>query len=294
MLQTLHVPMPGNIDVRYGFSLNGSVVDLVAVNQRTSGPRILVFRVNAETRTLVRVDDNRILTGRGTGGTLFQSPKNGKLYFVLTSDEDEGRRVRQYELFETAGGRIGGRKVRGWKLGSQEGAVGDDETGKIYIAQEDRGIWEVGGEPTDPTPGRLVIRVGEHGLRADVEGLTIYKRSASTGYLIVSNQSRDAYEVYSRGPAHEHLGHFSVASGHATDGIDVTNMDLGPRFPAGLFACHSEWFVPGAALRCPVLVTSFEQVARAAGLEVDTSWDPRRGAAVASHGPGVNSRGGKP
>jgi len=265
-IQSLQAGKPGNIDLRYGFPLAGKKVDVVAFNQRDDD-EIWVYAVAAATRTLRRVDDGRIRTAMNYGGTLFRSPKTGKLYFVTTAV-----RTEQYELSDGGSGKVAGRKVRSWRTGLCEGAVGDDEAGVIYLAQENKGVWAVGGEPTDPAPGRLVVRTGENGLQPDVEGLAIYHASARGGYLLVSSQGSNAFKVYRRGGAHEFLGTFTVHGARDTDGIDVTNVALGAAFPKGLFACHTD---SGGR---PVLLTPWERIAKAVAppLKIDTTRRPRK------------------
>jgi len=266
-IQSVPAGHPGNIDLRYGFPLGGAKVDVVAFNERRAD-QVWVYAVDPATRKLRRVDDGKIDTGSNYGGTLYRSVKTGKLYFLTTC-----RTAEQYELFDNGAGKVAGRKVREWKIGYTEGAVGDDEAGKIYTGEEGRGVWEVGGEPNDPTPGKLVAPVGSHGLRPDVEGLAIYHLPGGKGYLLVSNQSRDRFNVYRRTGAHEYLGTFSVQGAGDTDGIDVTNAALGPGFGKGLFACHS-----GTLGRCPVILARWDDVAAAVTppLKVDTSRDPRK------------------
>ena len=100
--------------------------------------------------------------------------------------------------------------------------------------------------------GKLVIKVGENGLKADVEGLTIYSLDNGEGYLIASSQGNSTFKVYERSSNHTFVGTFVVKHAKATDGIDVTNVNLNPHFTKGLFACHS-----GADRPYPVLLTSW-------------------------------------
>jgi 3-phytase len=150
--------------------------------------------------------------------------------------------------------------------------VADDEAGLIYISEEAKGVWQVGGEPEDRTPGQLVIKVGEHGLTGDVEGLAIYHRPERAGYLIVSNQGSNNFQVYQRSKPQEFVGTFAIEGAQQTDGIDVCNANLGPSFPKGLFACHT------GEKGCPVLLVRWEAIADsvAGTLQVDTTWDRRK------------------
>ncbi|MFO0876289.1 MAG: phytase [Gemmataceae bacterium] len=250
-LQTLEAKQPGNIDVRTGFLLGKERVDIVAFNQRADS-HLVVYRVDPATRRLIRVDNGAIATGENYGGTLYRSPKTGKYYFVVTSKPGL---VTQIELNNDGKGRVGGEKVRTWRIGKTEAAVADDETGQLYIADEERGVWQVGGEPGDPTPGRLVIRRGEHGLVGDVEGLALYPQPGGAGYLVVSNQRASDFKVYQRGPGHAYVGTFRVQGARDTDGLDICSANLGPRFPRGLFACHT-------ATKGAILLVPWEAIAR--------------------------------
>jgi 3-phytase len=246
-LQAIEAPGAGNIDVRGGFALGGRRVDIVALNQRENGPGIAVHVVDPATRALRRADDGRIRTGENYGGALYRSPRTGKVYFLTTAISAS---CEQYELFDDGAGRVAGRKVRSWRIGTCEGAVGDDAAGKIYVAEEAKGVWEVGGEPEDPTPGRLVIRTGENGLTADVEGLAIHPNVGGASALVVSNQSCDNFKVYrlpgcgapgrDANRAFEFLGTFAVEGARDTDGIDIAATNLGGPFTSGLFACHTD------------------------------------------------------
>lgn len=267
-LQMIPARHPGNIDVRYGFPLGKGKVDIVVHNQRDD-TKIVVYKVDAKTRRLERVDNDAIRTSENYGGTLYRSPKTGRFYFVTTAKKGD---AEQYELADDGTGKVRGKLVRNWRIGKSEAAVADDEAGLIYISGEDKGIWAVGGEPDDPTPGKVVIKLGENGLTGDVEGLALYHLPAGAGYLIVSNQGRSNFKVYQRSGKHEFVGTFTVEGAQKTDGIDVCNVNLGPRFPKGLFACHT------GEKGCPVLLVGWDAIADsiAGGLKVDTSWDWRK------------------
>jgi len=267
-IQTLPAGKPGNIDLRYGFPLGGKKVDIVAFNQRSSGYGVGVYAVEAATRKLRRIDGGGVKSGPNYGGCLYRSRGSGKLYFITTSTST----VEQHELFDGGGGTIAGRKVRSWQIGLAEGAAADDETGRLYIGEERKGVWEVGAEPGDPAPGRLIARVGEHGLRGDVEGVAIYHMPGGKGYLIVSSQGSNCFKVYRREGGHGFVGTFSVRGARDTDGIDVTAAALAGPFAKGLFACHTD-----SAGR-PVLLTPWERIARSITppLVIDTSCAPRQ------------------
>ncbi len=274
LLQSLPAEEPGNVDLRYGFSLEGERVDIVAYLQGRAEPSVVVLAVDPGTRALRRVDAGAIGAGRGAGGALYRSARTGRFYFFKTLEGHLRGSVEQIELFDDGRGRVDGRKVREWRAAGCEGAVADDETGKLYIAEEDVGIREVGAEPEDPALGEIVIRVGENGLAADVEGLALYRLPGGDGYLVASNQSQNDFKVYRRAGAHAYVGTFTLQGVLHPDGIEVVSAPLGPSFPKGLFANHTD---RAAGRGSPVMVTRWDSIAGALGLAIDTSTDPRAG-----------------
>lgn len=267
------VGQPGNIDIRYDFLLAGARVDIVAVNDRNNR-RIHVYRVDPALRQLVRVDAGNLGTAPNYGICLYRSTSG--TYYAFTTSESGA--IEQYELYERGGGHVGAIWVRGWSFGTiTEGCVCDDETGAAYFGQEDVGIWKLGAGPWEPVSALKIAAVGDSGLTADVEGLTIYYAAGGQGYLIASSQGSDNVKVYQRQPPHAYLRTVKVAGVKNTDGIDVTNVGLGPAFPAGLFAVHND-----SLARKTIEVCAYQDM----GLLVDTLyWDPRRAGPVSAGAP---------
>ncbi len=276
-LQTIPNPKPGNIDVRYKFPFNGKTVDIAAFNQRKDGLhnpddpgyRIMVYIVNPDTRQLTRIDDGSIKTGKPNGGTLYHSRLTEKFYFFMTSEKLNGR-IEQIELFENDKGSVSGKKVRSWELGGCEGVVADDENGVLFISQEDIGVWMVDAEPDADTTCQLIAKIGDNGLMDDVEGLALYKFSEKGGYLIVSSQSRHRFFIYNRDGQHEYVGSFAIQDVMETDGIEVTNVNLGDLYPSGFFLCHTD---PEPS---PVIGVAWDKIAKAINLRIDTIRNPRQ------------------
>jgi 3-phytase len=271
-VQSIPTPKPGNIDLRCGIPLGRGTADLVAFNQRQGESLVKVYAVDPADGTLRRVDDGSIVTDPGYGGCLHRSPRDDRLYFIKTF-KDSGI-VEQVELFDRGDGVIQGAQARFWEIGQCEGVAAHDASGTIFIAEEKLGVWAVGGDPADPTPGKLAARVGENGLAADVEGLAVLPLSDSEGYLLASNQGADNFHVYRFGDAFEFLGAFAIEGAEHSDGIDVSGVALDHRFPMGIFTCHTVG-VAGGVKRCPVLVNSWQDIAEALGIDPGPPLDPR-------------------
>lgn len=120
-----------------------------------------------------------------------------------------------------------------------EGCVVDPRSGKVFVGEEDAGIWRFDAAPNAPVAGELVAPVDGRHLIADVEGLAIAPAGTDGGYLIASSQGDNAYAVYEL-PSMKPLGRFRVAVGNfgsteGTDGIELALGDFGPNFRGGLF-----------------------------------------------------------
>src|SRR5690606_2509424 len=99
------------------------------------------------------------------GLCMYRSAKTGN-YYVIINDTDGV--VKQWQLLDAGNGKVGVELVREFKLESQtEGCVADDETGDLYIGEEDVGIWKYAAEPgaaiTDGHEARVAVDTVEDG-----------------------------------------------------------------------------------------------------------------------------------
>ncbi|HEY3963489.1 MAG TPA: phytase [Planctomycetaceae bacterium] len=252
VLQSLSAAKPGNIDIRQNVKIDGRISDIVVVNQRTQGYKLLVYRIDRQTRKLERLDEGHCATDPNYGGCLYHSGKTQRLYFICTSETGA---VEQLELAGNGNGGVQVKKVRNLMIGKCEGAVADDHAGSLFIAEEKNGVWKFDAEPDAPATGSLVAKVGEHGLKGDVEGLALWRRDGDAGAVLVSDQGRNRVLAYGRAAPHEFIGEFAIAGAVQTDGIELCQANLGPRFPGGVFVCHTD-----RAPR-PLLLTPWPQIA---------------------------------
>jgi 3-phytase len=278
-----------NVDVAYGFELGRAATDLAVVSD-PHNDRLVIFRIDRRTRWLEDVTDaanEPVFTPPGEhpepkraalGLALYSSPRTGRLYAFVTR---QGRgEVVQLELLDGGGGRVKTRRVRSLALSAPEGVnpqaegmVADEDAGVLYLAQENVGISKFPAEPDGGEAGTLVDAVAPRGrgLRADVEGLTIYRGAGGTGYLIASSQGDSTFAIFSLAEDNRYLGSFRVADGEAIDGAERTDgaaavgVPLGPRFPAGLLVVQDGSDKPGKRKHHTTnfKFVEWEQVARA-------------------------------
>jgi 3-phytase len=268
---------PNNVDIRYNFPLGGQRVALVVTSDRTTDA-LRAYKVDPTTRRLEHVSARRMSVGIGLYGLcMYRSPSTGKYYAF---DSDSSGTLQQWELFDDAG-KVDARKVRQIAVGTTtEGCVADDETGALYIAEEDVAIWRYDGEPSTGTTRTKVDGVGAGRLVADVEGLSIYYGGGGSGYLVASSQGSNSFVVYDRRPPHAAVKTFTVDAGTVdavsyTDGLDVLSTPLGAAFPEGVFIAQDDRNDSGNQ---NYKLVPWGRVARAGttSLTVDTGWDPRQ------------------
>jgi 3-phytase len=249
-LQVLHEQKHlNNVDLRYGMPLAGGFpdgtkherVDLVGVGNQ-SDRSLLFFKIHPGTRRLESAGEIGALGIVPYGSCMYRSTKSGKTYYFVN---DRSGVTQQWELRDGGSGAIAGTKVREFDVGTQvEGCVADDALGKLYIGEEQVGIWKYGAEPGDGATRTAVDRTGRGGhLTADVEGLAIYDAGEGRGYLLASSQGSNTFVIYERGGSNGYVGTFRIADGAVdgvsdTDGIEVTSAALGPAFPKGLFVAQ--------------------------------------------------------
>ncbi|WP_016951595.1 phytase [Anabaena sp. PCC 7108] len=269
LLQTVN---PGdirynNIDLQYGFQLGDEKIDIAVASDR-GNDKLVIFKINPNSTDgnyLEDITDSNIGTifqaapfdppyepsSRSSYGlTIYRSPFTND-YYVFTGRRETGD-IAQLKLIDLGNGTIGAERVREFTVPTindidpqTEGMVVDQETGFLYIGQENVGIWKYNAEPNSgDNTGILIDQVKDLGgsnLVADVEGLTIYYGANGTGYLLASSQGDNTFAAYTREGNNEFLGRFAIGNNGAidsvqeSDGADVINVPLGSNFPYGLF-----------------------------------------------------------
>lgn len=234
---------PNNVDVLYGFNLQGRPTDLAVLTTRADRARGLQFwAIDSQTRQLSDVTQGGTLPvvpgDEPYGCCGYRNPRTGAAYVFVTAKSGA---VEQYELSVNLAERVDAERVRAFQFKfTVEGCVADEELGVVYFGEETRGIWKVAAEPSPHLPPVLMAKVGENGLRQDVEGLAIYSGPNGSGYLIVSSQGNNTFKIYERGEPHRFVTTIAPVAGkfgdvEETDGIAVSNRALPPLFPKGLF-----------------------------------------------------------
>ncbi|NMY70835.1 phytase [Pseudomonas sp. WS 5414] len=235
LLQELAVGRLNNVDVRPNFKLGEQAVDLAVASNRDHNS-LSLFAIDRASGELREAGEIATPLKDIYGICLFQ-PASGELYAIAN---DKDGTFLQYRL-SAPSGIAQGELVRQFKVASQpEGCVADDQRQRLFLGEEDVGVWALDARPEQPATLHSVIKVGGL-LQADVEGLALYQSSARD-YLVISSQGNDSYLVLDAEPPYASHGAFRVSlnaqagidGASETDGLEVTSANLGGPWSQGL------------------------------------------------------------
>jgi 3-phytase len=207
---------------------------IVAASDRSdeANAHIALFRLDSATARLLPLGRVPAGPGEAYGMCLWATP-GALTAFIIIKDGT----IRQVQLDPAA---ATGRIVRRMKVPTQaEGCVVDPRTARLYVGEEDAGIWRFDARASADARGTLIARVDGRRLFADVEGLAIAAEgSGNGGYLVASSQGDNGFALW-RLSDERFAGRFRVVAGRlgateATDGIAITLGYFGPDFPDGV------------------------------------------------------------
>lgn len=242
---------PNNVDIAYGLVLNGKPVDIAVTTERFTH-KLRVFSL-PDMKAIDQGGIDVFEGERGEGyrdlmGVALYTARDGKIYVVVgrKTGPQNGSYLWQYLLSDNGKGSVAGTLVR--KFGEYSGkkeieaiAV-DNEMGYIYYSDEQFGVRQYAADPK--AGNKQLALFATNGFKEDHEGISIYKLSDTTGYILVSDQGANRFQIFSRegtrDNAYEHrlLKVVDVAA-KQSDGSDVVSMPLNEVFKHGLFVAMS-------------------------------------------------------
>ncbi|MBV4551960.1 phytase [Pseudomonas sp. SWRI102] len=235
LLQELPVGRLNNVDVRSGFKLGIQTVDLAVASNRDRNS-LSLFTIDRASGELREAGEIPTSLKEIYGICLFQ-PAEGELYAFANGKDG---RYLQYRLNATHD-IVTGELVRQFNVDSQpEGCVADDQRQRLFLGEEDVGVWAMDARADQPSTLTSVIKVGPQ-LHADVEGIALY-RNAGHDYLVVSSQGNDSYVLLDAEPPYTVRGALRVGlnataridGASETDGLEVTSVNLGGPWSQGM------------------------------------------------------------
>ena len=240
-LQSFATGRLNNVDLRHDIRVADDLVTVAAASNRSDN-----------SIALYTIDSNGVVKAYGgiaTGlaevyGLCNYRDQDGNLY-VFVNDKD-GRFQQWHVRYDAQEKGFSGNLVRRFITHSQpEGCVVNDKTQRIFVGEEDAGVWVTSAKPDGGDTLQPVIKVNEldpeSPLIADVEGLAIYQASRQD-YLIISSQGNDSYLVLDALPPYQYRGRFRIGmnieagidGASETDGLDVVSAALPGPFAEGM------------------------------------------------------------
>jgi 3-phytase len=250
--KVLGLRRPNNVDIEYGLPLAGARVDIAVVTERLANA-IRVFRLPE----LTPIDGGGILVFEGEalrdpmGVALYKRARDGAIFAVVgRKTGPSGSYLWQYRLEDDGTGKVKATRVRAFGAfsggqGEIEAIAVDDALGYVYYSDEWAGVRKYRADPDAPAAATELALFGTTGFQEDREGISIYTIGDGTGYILVSDQQANQFQVFPRegsgGDPHAHPRVKTVrVSTIESDGSEVTSAGLGERFPEGLFVAMSE------------------------------------------------------
>jgi 3-phytase len=243
---------PNNVDIAFGLQLNGKPVDVAVTTERMTHKLRMFSLPDMKAVDKGGIDVFAGETGpeyRDLMGIAIYTNKKGQLYAIVgrKNGPTAGGYLWQYLLEDDGTGNVKASLVR--KFGKYSGkkeiesiAV-DNELGYVYYSDEQTGVRQY---YADPEKGDQELAIfGTSGFKADHEGISIYKLTDTTGYILVSDQGANRFQIFSREgtkaqPFDHKLMKIANVTAQQSDGSDITAVPLNSTFKHGLFVVMSD------------------------------------------------------
>ncbi len=243
---------PNNVDLAYGVMIGGKPTDVAVVTERYAN-RLRVYRLP----DMAPVDGGGLPVFTGElardcmGIALYTRASDGAVFAIVSRSDYQAPLqgyLHQYRLIDDGMGTLRAvftRSFGEWSGKKEVEAIAvDNELGFVYYSDENYGIRKYHADPAADDADEQLAVIGLDGFAEDREGISIYRTGTGTGYILISDQQKNAFRIYRRegeaGKPHTHTFLKSIdVSAIESDGSEVTNAALGPQFPNGLFVAMS-------------------------------------------------------
>jgi len=245
-LSICNLSRPNNIDVEYGFMFRNAAIDIAVFTERGRDMIRVISLPDCkfiDNGGIPVFEDDSQRAPMGIG--LYKDKKNDIYAFVGRKDGPSEGYIYQYKLFGKDSFVVA-QKVR--SLGKYSGKkeiesiVVDDELGYVYYSDEKVGVRKY---YADAEMGNKELALfARSGIKEDHEGLSIYPEKNGSGYIILSDQKANKFQLFTRNGTndnpHDHqLVRIVDACTKSSDGSDILNMPLSDAFPNGIFVAMS-------------------------------------------------------
>lgn len=244
---------PNNVDIAYGLVVAGDTLDIAVTGERfTHNMRIFSLP------DMKPIDGGGIPVFEGETGVefrdlmgvaLYKRPSDGAIFAIMgrKTGPTDGSYLWQYLLEGTAEGTVKATLVR--KFGNYSGikeieaiAV-DHELGYVYCSDETVGVRKYYADP-DKGNDELAL-FGTTGFTNDHEGISIFNSGEGKGFILVSDQQANQFQIFAREGSAENPHEHNVlkvikVSTNESDGSEISNVAFNATFKNGIFVAMSD------------------------------------------------------
>lgn len=240
---------PNNVDIAYGLMIGGKSYDVAITTERESN-MMRIFSIP----DMKPLDNGGIPVFEGEterdpmGIAIYTRPSDKAIFAIVgRKTGPSGTYLWQYHLTDSGSGTVSANVIRtfGSFSGKKEieAIAVDNELGFVYYSDEQVGIKKYIADPAAKNNDELAL-FGESGFTADHEGIAIYKKTATTGYILVSNQQANTFMVFPREGVNGNPNNYPLLAEIPTstiecDGADATSVNLGGSFSNGMLVAMS-------------------------------------------------------
>ena len=240
-----NIERPNNVDVEYGFKLNDSTTTDILVFTEREKQQIRVFSVPdmqpLDNGGFPVFEDEALLENRlPMGISLYKSPKDSAIYAIV--GRKTGPKTGYLYQYVLKADSIGLKSKLVRKFGSFslkkeiEAIAVDDQNGFVYYSDEGVCIKKYHAEPS--MGDEEISCFGGDYFSEDIEGIAIATYADGHGYLIVSNQQKGEFNIFSR-QDNSFIKAVNLTT-LETDGCEVVTVPLNNQFPNGLFVAMND------------------------------------------------------
>ena len=161
--------------------------------------------------------------------------------------------------------------------GESEGCVFDDENQVLFISEEEtNGVLKAYDLSIEfPFESPFIVDSREGNIGGDPEGVALYKTSPTEGYVVLSSQGDNKYNLYDRNAPYAFITSFQISDQDGgidgtseTDGISVSSFNFGGEFSKGLMVAQDGYNYDGDELKNQNFkITSFKEVLKKTNLD---------------------------
>ena len=223
------VGRPNNLALFTPNNILNNDLPLICASNRTA--ETITFAFLKPDGSLTEIQDIEVPLKEVYGITTYLAEQP---YIIVSTKKGK---VWQYQI-GLQGKKVRMALVRKLKFGKTvEGLVVDPNNQKLYVAEEERGLWQLNALPWKAKEKTMILEVDKDNLKPDFEGLALRENEDGSGWIILSVQGSNAYAFIDR-ESLQLKNIIQIKDGvvdgvQETDGLDVSSLKT-PTFPNGI------------------------------------------------------------